>query len=433
MLNSSPAQDSNWPPKFIRPAAIKAGVTGACLLFGLLWAASAQTLARPGWTASGFTADPWWKHAVFYQMTPRAASVGGAATEADIPPDWLSDEQSVSGKLDALQTLRIDALILPMPEEQESGARLDAFDDLVSQASRRGIRVVLALQAAGTSSMIVERARFWLSRGIAGFYVVNPPEGSAAEAQANLQGVRSIASSAVGGRIVISDTTAPGAASTAAPRSYRRRRRRASAGVTIGEQGAAQLRIESTLNLPELPDAATLRQLIAHEPRESNVMLDLQLPAVTPGTTDPYVAIMKSIAAIELATHPAALIEAGGALSPGGDDSATTDWYRQLIALHHGNATLRYGSATPLDFDSQNSLVWVSRASGGSATMLPVVVACNLTSSPVHLSLGTAVRGVGLRGSFLRTLLRTGDSMGPQDVDNVNIPAFGVYVGELRR
>jgi hypothetical protein len=75
----------------------------------------------------------------------------------------------------------------------------------------------------------------------------------------------------------------------------------------------------------------------------------------------------------------------------------------------------------------------VSRASGGSATMLPVVVACNLTSSPVHLSLGTAVRGVGLRGSFLRTLLRTGDSMGPQGVDSVNIPAFGVYVGELRR
>ena len=184
-----------------------------------------------------------------------------------------------------------------------------------------------------------------------------------------------------------------------------------------------------------MPDAADLRKLIADEPQDSNVLLDLQLPVTAANATDPYLAVSKSLAAIELTTHPVALIDANGALSPrltSGED-ADAEWYRQLIALHHGNATLRYGTATPMDFDAQNALVWVSQVPRGTSVMLPVVVACNLTSSPIHLSLGAALRRLGLRGSFLRTLRRTDDSMGPQNLDDVTIPPFGVYVGELRR
>jgi hypothetical protein len=175
--------------------------------------------------------------------------------------------------------------------------------------------------------------------------------------------------------------------------------------------------------------------MIADDPQASNVLLGLQPPLKPESATDPYRAISKSIAAIELTTRPVALLDVDGSISSeaGAVESATSDWYRQLIALHHGNSTLRYGTATPLDFDAQNTLVWVSRAPQGTGQMLPVVVTCNLTSLPLHLSLGAAMRGLGLRGSFLRTLLRTDASMGPQDLDNVTIPPFGVYIGELRR
>jgi hypothetical protein len=400
-------------------------------------AAGGQTLARPGWTASGFTADPWWKHAVFYQLMRTTASPPGAPTGASQPPDWLNDAKSISDKLDALQALRIDALILPMPGEQNSAAPLNAFDDMVSQASRRGIRVVLALPASGTSQSVSDRARFWLSRGVAGIYVFTPPQGSLANTQAVVRIIRAIASTAVGGRIVISDLAADPADQPVSPVPSRRRRRRSSVATSSGTVGqtSGQLQIDSHLNLPELPDAATLRGMIADDPQASNVLLGLQPPLKPESATDPYRAISKSIAAIELTTRPVALLDVDGSISSeaGAVESATSDWYRQLIALHHGNSTLRYGTATPLDFDAQNTLVWVSRAPQGTGQMLPVVVTCNLTSLPLHLSLGAAMRGLGLRGSFLRTLLRTDASMGPQDLDNVTIPPFGVYIGELRR
>jgi hypothetical protein len=401
------------------------------MFFGLAIAAQAQTLARPGWTASGLTADPWWKHAVFYQiMHPVTSDLpAGSGT-----PAWLGETKLVSEKLDALQSLRIDALILDMPDEQNSGAELDAFDDMVSQASRRGIRVVLSVSAS--SPALAEKSRFWLSRGVAGIYVAGDAKAGASETIAKVQMVRTIANSAVGGRIVISDMHLASAEASAQPSSLipRRRRSNSTGSRGTGDQGEAQLHIDSHVHLPDLPDATALRKLIAEEPQGPNVLLDLQPPAAPSATADPYAAIKKSIAAIELATHPAALIDANGALSSElGTDDAVTEWFHQLIALHHGNSTLRFATATPLDFDAQAALVWVSRAPGNTAVMAPVVVACNLSSSPLHLSLGSAVRKLGLRGSFLRTLLRTDKSMGPQDLDSVTIPPFGVYIGELRR
>jgi hypothetical protein len=431
MVKSFPRYNSKFRLRVRRSAAIWQCL-GAFALFFLVCAASAQTLARPGWTASGFTADPWWKHAVFYKMTRPESGTPAASGKA--PSDWLTDAKSLAEKLDSLQSLRVDALILPTPGEQTPGEALDAFDDLVSQANRRGIRVVLALPGSGSSSALSERVRFWLSRGVAGFYVFTPPDGNAQDAQALVDTARAIVSTAIGGRIVISDLTGEPAA-TGAPALRRRHRANGARPREAKDHSPAQLQVDSHLNLPELPDAATLRNLIDAELPNSTVMLDLEPPAEPATGTDPYLAVMKSIAAIELTTHPVALVDADGALSPthNSNDATVSDWYRQLISLHHGNSTLRYGTATPLDFDTQNSLVWVSRAPHATNLMPPVIVACNLTSSPVHLSLAAATRGLGLRGSFLRTLLRTDDSMGPQDLDDVSLPPFGVYIGELHR
>jgi alpha-glucosidase len=60
-------------------------------------------------------------------------------------------------------------------------------------------------------------------------------------------------------------------------------------------------------------------------------------------------------------------------------------------------------------------------------------VACNLSASPLRLSLTAAVRSLNLRGSYLLTLLRSDQAMGPQDLDSVALPPFAVYIGELHR
>jgi alpha-glucosidase len=103
-----------------------------------------------------------------------------------------------------------------------------------------------------------------------------------------------------------------------------------------------------------------------------------------------------------------------------------------LATLRVSNAVLRTGTKTLLDFDAQNTLVWVSRPQKESVTARPIVVACNLSSSPVQLSLTAAMKSLNLRGFFLRSLLRTDQAMGAQDLNSVTVPAFGVYIGELR-
>jgi hypothetical protein len=86
-----------------------------------------------------------------------------------------------------------------------------------------------------------------------------------------------------------------------------------------------------------------------------------------------------------------------------------------------------------LNFDAQNALVWVSSPAAGPAPAPAVVGICNLSSAPLQLSLSSEMKNLKLRGSFLRTLLRSDDAMGSQDLNSVSVPPFGVYIGELRR
>jgi len=181
------------------------------------------------------------------------------------------------------------------------------------------------------------------------------------------------------------------------------------------------LQIDSRLNEIDISTAAQLRPLVTQTLSTSTVVIEP--PARSQS------ALTKAIAAILLTTHPAALIHtvATDAASAGDEN-----WYRQLIALHHSNATLRYATATMLDFDAQNALVWVDRSTAAGATP-PVVVVCNLSNSPVQLSMRSALAAQNLRGTFLHTLLRSDSAMGSQNLDSVSVPPFGVYIGELRR
>jgi hypothetical protein len=404
------------------------------MLLAVACSLAAQTMARPGWTASGLSAEPWWKHAVFYQIPqPAAVSAIAYAGAGDAPVssmDWMDDAKTITAKLTALQSLGVDAVILPMPAQQTAQAASDAFDELMRQASQRGVHILLDLPTSATSADIPAQAHLWLGRGVSGF-VVTPSPGDANGGQPVVQLVRKITNAAVGGRIVLlelppepTDVSAVVVAAT--------RYSGATSTSHAAELTAPQLQIDARFGLPAAPDAWALRDRLKQEEPEANVLLDLP-PATSSASHGQYDLLARTIAALMLTTRPAALVDADELISQPAGGAATADWYRQLIALHHSNATLRYGSATMLDFDAQHALVWVSRASAGTGQALPVVVVCNLSSSPITLSLSAAVKGLNLHGSFLQTLLRTDSGMGPQDLNAVMVPAYGVYIGELRR
>jgi hypothetical protein len=95
--------------------------------------------------------------------------------------------------------------------------------------------------------------------------------------------------------------------------------------------------------------------------------------------------------------------------------------YKQLIRLHHDNATVRSGAQTVLNHDAQGALVWVRHAPASSRTSTTVVVACNLSDKPVALGdLG------GLTMRAMRSLLQ------PAPGDLMRVEPGMVVVGETR-
>jgi hypothetical protein len=443
-----------------------AGRCCAVVLLSLLASGGifAQTLARPGLAGSGLNTDPWWMHAVFYRIGERPRGLVAAPV--------ATDYKALAATLDALQSVGVDALIVPMPQSPVPSAAQNApaktvkdaeapihdaalndFDELVHQASSRGIRILLTFPASGLTADLPAVAQLWLNHGIAGFHLVTPMPTTPQETQAIVTALRKVTNAAVGQRIVISDFEPDW--SDYDPKTQQwvvhptPLTPRARSGLL--DPTASQLQIDSSLKRLTLPDASSLRSLIELSLDLSQVppslLLDLRPPPPPTGSPDPYPALAVPIAAIQLATHPTALIDADltardageaahktGAHSPNSSGPISlADWYRRLSALHHSNAALRYGSVTMLNFDEQNTLVWVRRAASSAAATPPVFVACNLSAVQVRLSLAGAVKGLNLHGSFLRTLLRSDQGMGPQDLNAVVLPPFGVYIGELGR
>jgi glycosidase len=391
----------------------------ACVLLAIVSTASAQMLARPGWAGSGLNGDPWWKHAVFCDI--------GAGPDVDF--------KAITARLDALHSLGIDALILPAPAPptQKSDTGLDSFDELVRQASVRDIRVVLTLPSTGASADISATARFWLSRGVAGFHLA-PATTSPQDYLGLVESLRKITSSTVGERLVISDVISDATQDSAAT-TQSTSHANAKTAERAANSAGAQLQIDSRFSGLGQADAASIRPLLAESLGRNNVLLNFHAPDSKPNTPQ-NPAPAKALATILLATHTAALIDADEDLAqpePAKSADSLPEWYRRLIALHHSNAALRSGNLTLLNFDPQNALVWVSRPTSANALTPPVVVACNLSSSPVQLPLAAAIKDLGLHGSFLRTLLRTDNAMGGQNLNSVTVPPFGVYIGELRR
>ena len=95
--------------------------------------------------------------------------------------------------------------------------------------------------------------------------------------------------------------------------------------------------------------------------------------------------------------------------------------YKQLIRLHHDNATVRSGAQTVLNRDDVGALVWVRHAPANSRTSTTVVAACNLSDRPVVL---TDLGGVALNS--MRSLLQ------PAPGYLMKLEPGSVVVGETR-
>src|SRR5580704_18468190 len=66
--------------------------------------ANGQTLAHKGWVGSGITVEPWWAGAVLYQIDP--------VSFQDTKGDGFGDLQGIAQRLDYVQTLGVDAIVL---------------------------------------------------------------------------------------------------------------------------------------------------------------------------------------------------------------------------------------------------------------------------------------------------------------------------------
>jgi hypothetical protein len=430
--------------------------------------ALSQTLARPGWAGSGINTDVWWKHPVVYQVDPINFSPTGGGLHG------------VTQRLDYIHSLGVDALLLTILQPDPAHAQsldpaygtLDDLDDLIHEASRRNVRVLLDLDPKIPAADLPNVARFWLNRGIAGFHVV----GATPEAHAQAAELRKATNTYLGQRVLIGDVD-PTIRTSPQQRTYK-----------APDNQTTQLLLDTSLGSVAPLNPPAIRSAI--ESTESIALTGQAVPLLaTDGpafkrSMDRYgdgqhnLDIAKLLATVLFTTRAQPLLYYGqelGVTSPTpsdrtnatpiitweapppppkgqpaptpqtstpdttpnaaleeADPNSLLNWYRKLIELHHGNTTINSGEYLTINRDDQNVLIMVRKPKNVSPANPILVILCNLSAQPAHLSIKTDTMRLHLRGSFLRTILRSDNGMGTMHLDSMTLPPYAVYIGALR-
>ena len=162
-------------------------LAGCCTLLTPL--APAQTLAHRNWAGSGLNTAPWWRNAVFYRIAP--------ASFQDSNGDGNGDLAGIAQRMDYLQSLGIDAIILQTPFDPSG------FDDLITAASHHRIRILVDLRPTPGEN-IVAAARQWLARGASGIELhVSSADAANSSSQDALNAIRPILHALPGERVLI--------------------------------------------------------------------------------------------------------------------------------------------------------------------------------------------------------------------------------------
>ncbi len=402
-----------------------------------------QTLSKRGWAGSGMTVAPWWQSAILYQIDP--------VSFQDSKGDGFGDLRGILERLDYLQALNVDALVLsPLQSgvaRANAGQPFDAaygtpedLDQLVVEAGRHKIRILvdLPLGSAHTAQETLNIARFWLTHGVAGLRLTLDSGEPLSHAQLSdrLRDLKRLSATFAGDRVLFWNAVPDDAVAHS----------RRSAPAPAAD--AAQLSFNPALELLPRLDAASLRHALASLPaaRVGHTTVIATDAIDRPRSFDRYgsgsddVELAKALATALLASPGAPQLyfgqELGMATTPGpaagdtgpgdptpmqwgdargftsgvswidmGRNAATANvamedvdrysllnWYRRLTLLHHANAVLREGSADVLDLTTPGVVGWVRRMKAGS----PVVVICNLSANPVALSIAPELRRLNI-------------------------------------
>jgi alpha-glucosidase len=422
------------------------------------------------------TVDAWWKHAVFYQLDP--------LTFQDSNGDGFGDLNGIAGRLDYLQSLGVDAIVLSpfqLPPTAEGAAAakktaLDAaygtdedFDKLEHEASLRKIRLVVDLPLSGKRSAqeTLSVARFWLSRGVGGLRLTAEPDDPAmgslgpAEREERVRQLRHLCASYLGERVTIWDV--PG---VAAPGEERSR-----------NDGGPQLTIDHTMANFSSFDQAGLRSfLVGAKVGDAMAVSDTtegsrslgRLGGNAQGVRD-AAGLAKTVAAALFLGRETPMLffgqelgmaSAGSAPAPmqwGGDkgfssgtpwvemgpnaatanvaeEDANADsllnWYRTLSGLLHTNGALQGGTVTMVETGYPDVVAWVRK--GATGREQPVLAVCNLSARPVLISLTEALNRVSVRAnSGIEPIAMSFKGSASFTANGISLPPYGVYVGEL--
>lgn len=108
------------------------------------------------------------------------------------------------------------------------------------------------------------------------------------------------------------------------------------------------------------------------------------------------------------------------------DFNSMLNWYKQLIEFRRSIPALHDGKNIMLNTNDNNVLSWLRLAPGQPA----VVVACNFTAQPQKVSFNLSAQGITSKQA--KTLMKTPGSSDPSSLDSVQLPPFGVYMGQVQ-
>ena len=99
-------------------------------------------------------------------------------------------------------------------------------------------------------------------------------------------------------------------------------------------------------------------------------------------------------------------------------------WYKSLIELKKTNDAFAHGNDLMLDTDNDKVLSWLRQAPDGTQ----VLVSCNFTADPQTVNL---TNGSGVKSTHAKTLLKSPSGSDPTSLDSVQLPRFGVWIGQV--
>ena len=422
------------------------------LMFLFAASLSAQTLAHKNWAGNGLTIDPWWKNAVFYQLDPLSFQ--------DSNGDGFGDLNGIATRLDYLQSLGIDAVVLSpfqLAPPNPSAAALwepvygtaEDFDHLQREASERKIRLLVDLpqSRAHSAEETIAAARFWLSHGVNGLRLTYDRTAplDPSERQDRLRQLKHLCASFSGERILISESTSIPENAAAEPQSLRRRRGRASTPHARAFEQGTQLTVDLAAAKLDVWNATALQSIVFSQ---GAAIPGAVLVSDTPDATRSFTRLSKTFpeAAAPLAKILATALflgreqpmlyfgqeigqaSDGAALAPmqwGGDPGFTSgkpwvepgpnaalanvtvedndadsllDWYRKFSALHHTEAALHGGTITHIETGYPEVVAWVRAGdqARGQQPAQPILVLCNMSNRSLVVSVADALHRLNL-------------------------------------